>query len=223
GGAGPDVVRQSRYTLANLGKSFASVGGKAENVAKAQVYLTDGTTWAPFMHDWRGAFATPPALTVAEEGLFVPEGLLEIDVTGYIPRTGLATGPVGEPSGPAGAPPAFRVGDLLFASGRIAVDASGMVPLEATVHPTWPNYGSAIKLQTRWVLDRLAETFAAAGSDLSRACRANVFLTDLNHFEAMETVWREYFPEPPARTLVGSPGLGHPDALIAVDLIGLCG
>jgi enamine deaminase RidA (YjgF/YER057c/UK114 family) len=116
-------------------------------------------------------------------------------------------------------PSAFQVGDWVFTSGGIAVDEIGLVPLEATVHPTFPNYGSTIKLQTRYVLKKLAETLKVAGTSLDSTCRAAVFLTDMRYFGAMDEVWREFFTEPPARTVVATPSLGIPGAVIAIDLI----
>jgi enamine deaminase RidA (YjgF/YER057c/UK114 family) len=99
------------------------------------------------------------------------------------------------------------------------VDELGLVPLAATVHPTFPNYGSGIKLQTRYVLDTLITALKEAGTTLDQTCRAAVFLSDMSHFGAMNEVWKEYFPNPPARTVVETPSLGVRGALIAVDLI----
>lgn len=213
--AGPDVVRQSAFTIKNLTKSIEAVGGSAGHMAKAVVYLTESENHPAFKQHWRNAFDVHPSDMIVQQGLFVPEGLLEVDLTGYVNRPGVDAGPIGEPSERRG----FKVGGMVFASGRAAVDADGLVPLQATVHPAFPNYGVDIKLQTRYVLDELKETLAMAGSGLSRVCRANVFLKDLRHYVAMNDVWREYFPEPPARTVIGADWVGGKDALIAIDLM----
>src|SRR6202011_4438656 len=77
-----------------------------------------------------------------------------------------------------------------------------------------------VKLQTRFVLENLEKTFAAAGSSLDHVFKAQVFLTDLNDFHAFDEVWKEYFPVPPARTTVGTTGLLVKDTLVEIDLIG---
>ncbi len=149
----------------------------------------------------------------------MPGCLLEIDLTGYVSRPGLEAGPIGEDR-PARA---FRVGDLVFVSGRSAVDATGAIPPEASLHPEFPVYGSDIKLQTRYVLGRLAEDLSTAGSSLAEVAKATVFLADLKRFSAFEEVWREHFPTPPARTVVCTPGLTRPGALVEIDVIASLG
>ena len=70
------------------------------------------------------------------------------------------------------------------------------------------------------MLKNLARTFEAAGSSLDRIVKAQVFLEDLNEFNAFDEVWKEYFTTPPARTTVGTTGLLVKDAMIEIDLIG---
>ena len=93
------------------------------------------------------------------------------------------------------------------------------MPAEARKHPDFPFYGSDIKLQTDFILKNLARTFAAAGSSLEHVVKAQVFLTDLKHFAAMDEVWKQHFRVPPPRTTVGTSGLMIKDALIEIDLI----
>ena len=108
----------------------------------------------------------------------------------------------------------------MFAAGQLASDFKTGVPAEARKHPNFPFYGSDIKLQSHFVLNNLARTFAAAGSSLDHVVKAQVFLTDLNNFAAFDEVWREYFKVPPPRTTVGTTGLLVKDTLIEIDLIG---
>jgi reactive intermediate/imine deaminase len=115
---------------------------------------------------------------------------------------------------------AVLAGGMVFAAGQLASDFKTGVPAEARKHPSFPYYGSDIKLQTRFVLQNLARTFAAAGSSLDDVVKAQVFLTDLNDFAAFDEVWRELFKVPPPRTTVGTTGLLIRDTLIEIDLIG---
>ncbi len=114
---------------------------------------------------------------------------------------------------------AFRAGGLVFAAGQLPTDFVTGIPEQARTDPRFPFYGSDIKKRTRYVLDNLAKTFAAAGSSLDHIVKAQVFLEDLDEFNAFDEVWKEYFPTPPARTTVGTTGLLVKDAMIEIDLI----
>src|ERR1700687_264457 len=111
-------------------------------------------------------------------------------------------------------------GSLIFAAGKLASYFKTGVPAEARKHPTFPFYGSDIKLQAHFVLKNLARTFAAAGSSLEHVVKAQVFLTDLNDFAGFDEVWRQHFQVPPPRTTIGTTGLLIKDTLIEIDLIG---
>ena len=114
--------------------------------------------------------------------------------------------------------PATRAADLAFAAGHLASDFKQGVAPEARVDPAFPFYGASIKKQTRYVLENLARTFEAAGTSLSHVVKAQVFLTDLAHFNGFDEVWREFFPTPPPRTTIGTSGLLVPGCLVEVDL-----
>src|SRR5580692_6727880 len=88
---------------------------------------------------------------------------------------------------------AMVAGPLIFAAGQLASDFKTGVPAEARRHPSFPFYGSDIKLQTDFILKNLSRTFAAAGSSLEHVVKAQVFLTDLNDFAAFDEVWRQHF------------------------------
>ena len=147
------------------------------------------------------------------------EGMDTQTGTGYSPRVPRIDIPV--PSIPpplATYTPAARAGDLVFAAGHLASDFQQGVAPEARLDPAFPYYGSSIKRQTRYVLENLKKTFEAAGTALSHVVKAQVFLTDLVHFNGFDEVWREFFPTPPPRTTVGTSGLLVPGCLVEVDL-----
>jgi reactive intermediate/imine deaminase len=108
----------------------------------------------------------------------------------------------------------------VFAAGQIASDYQTGVPSVARRKPGFPYYGSDIKLQTRYILENLKQTFAAAGSSLDHVVKAQVFLTDLRNFNGFDEVWRDYFKAPPPRTTIGTTGLLVPGTLVEIDLIG---
>ena len=115
--------------------------------------------------------------------------------------------------------PAARAGNLVFAAGQLASDFKHGVAAEARLDPAFPYYGSAIKKQTRYVLENLAQTFKAAGTSLDHVVKAQVFHTDLMNFSAFDEVWKEFFGTPPPRTTVGTTGLLVPGTLVEIDLI----
>ena len=116
-------------------------------------------------------------------------------------------------------PRAVRAGNLVFASGQIASDNVSGVAAEARIDPAFPYYGSGIKRQTRYILDKLAKAFGTEGTGLEHCIKAHVFHTDLRNFDAFDEVWREYFPKaPPCRATVGMGGLLVPGCLLQVDL-----
>jgi 2-iminobutanoate/2-iminopropanoate deaminase len=99
---------------------------------------------------------------------------------------------------------------LVFVSGQIPVDPETNT-LEA----------GDIKAQTRRTLDNLQAILLAAGSSLREVVRIGVYLADLKDFDAMNEVFRKYFPEdPPARTTVGA---NLPKVKIEIDCIARLG
>ncbi len=87
---------------------------------------------------------------------------------------------------------ALKVGNLLFVSGHVPVDSKTMKVVSED-----------FSVQARHVLDGLKEILKAAGSSLQAIAKTTVFLTDMARFQEMNEIYKEYFPEPPARTCVG--------------------
>ncbi len=217
---GSAIKKQTRYVLENLKKTFEAAGTSLGHVVKAQVFLTDLAHFSGLDEVWREYFPTPPPrTTIGTSGLLVPGCLVEVDLTAAMAS---AAPRVVQSSGPrplANYSEAVVVGDLVFAAGQLASDFKTGVPREARVDPAFPYYGSDVKRQTRYVLENLARTFAAAGTSMDRVVKAQVFHTDLNNFFAFDEVWREFFPTPPPRTTIGTTGLLVKDTLVEIDLI----
>lgn len=219
---GSEIKLQTCYILENLKGTFAAAGSSLDHVVKAQVFLTDLKNFNGFDEVWRAYFKVPPPrTTIGTTGLLVPGTLVEIDLIGYVPGEGIEHKRIASsaPRPLANYSEAFRVGDLVFAAGQIASDFKTGVPPEARKEPAFPFYGSDIKKQTHYILRNLRATFAAAGCSLDDVVKAQVFLTDLEDFDAFDEVWREYFPAPPARTTVGTSGLLVPGTLVEIDLV----
>lgn len=88
-----------------------------------------------------------------------------------------------------------------------AVDADGLLFLSGQT-PLDPETGKlvagGIREQTAQCLANLFAVLRAAGLTPDHVVKANVFLTDMNDFAAMNEVYRAQFAEPfPARTTIG--------------------
>lgn len=220
-----NIALQTRYTLANMGRSLAAAGSSLANVVKAQVFMNDITQFAEFDEAWRDVFPVPPPrTTIGVPELLVTGTLLEIDLTAYVPRGGLAPELVrsGEEARPTANQEGLRVGDFVFAAGRLASDFKAGIAPEARVNPAYPHYASAIRLQTRYILNELARTFEAAGGSFEHVVRAQVWLADPADFPGFDEVWAETFgAAAPARTVVGTSALPVPGARVEIDLTGV--
>jgi reactive intermediate/imine deaminase len=219
---GSDIQLQTEFVLENLKKTFEAAGSSLDHVVKAQVFLTNLNDFAGFDQVWKRYFkVAPPRTTVGTSGLLVRETLVEIDLIGYVPRSGLKHEVIksGAPRPLANYSEAFTLGDFVFAAGQIASDYKTGVPAEARKHQNFPFYGSDIKLQATYILNNLKQTFEAAGSSIDNVVKAQVFLTDLKNFAAFDEVWKQFFKVPPPRTTVGTTGLLVKDALVEIDLI----
>ena len=101
-------------------------------------------------------------------------------------------------------------GTLVFVAGmtsRSEVDAS----------PVWPG---DMRAQIRQVCENIKAAVEAAGGTMDDICRVDVYIRNMEQFEAIHKVRREYFREPlPASTMVEIVKMTHPDYLIEINAI----
>ena len=87
---------------------------------------------------------------------------------------------------------AMRVGDFLFVSGQIPMDAA-----------TGELVSSGIQDETEKVMENLAAILNEAGMDFSHIVKSSIFLTDMKQFALVNEVYAKYFTEnAPARECV---------------------
>src|SRR5213075_1465350 len=100
-------------------------------------------------------------------------------------------------------------GRLVFISGMTARRADGTIA----------GVGD-IEAQTRQVCENLKSALEAAGGSLDDVCRVDVYVRNMEHFDAIHKVRREYFTAPaPASTMVEVTRMVHPDYLIEINAI----
>jgi 2-iminobutanoate/2-iminopropanoate deaminase len=86
---------------------------------------------------------------------------------------------------------AVRAGDYIFTSGQLGID-----PATKTLRPD-------VVSQTDQALDNLTAVLAAAGCSLADVVKATIFVTDLAHFQAINTAYGARFQaDAPARSTV---------------------
>ncbi len=111
-----------------------------------------------------------------------------------------------------------RAGDFLFVSGTSArlpnhqiagakVDALGATDLD-------------IEVQTRAVIDNIADILASEGAGLSDVVELCAYLVNMNDFAKYNAVYGSYFDyDGPTRTTVAVHQLPHPHLLIEIKAI----
>ena len=105
--------------------------------------------------------------------------------------------------------PGVRVGDLLFVSGNVAVDASGNLV-----------GGSDCEAQSRQVMANIRAIVEAAGGKMEDVAKITCFITDIASYPAYSKVRSETWPSsPPASSTVVVAGLVRPEFMVEVEAI----
>jgi 2-iminobutanoate/2-iminopropanoate deaminase len=100
-------------------------------------------------------------------------------------------------------------GKLVFISGMTARKADGTIA----------GIGD-IEAQTRQVCENIKAAVEAAGGTMDDICRVDVYVRNMEHFEKIHKVRREYFKSPaPASTMVEVSKFTSPDYLIEINAI----
>jgi enamine deaminase RidA (YjgF/YER057c/UK114 family) len=100
-------------------------------------------------------------------------------------------------------------GRLVFISGMTARRADGTIA----------GVGD-IEAQTRQVCENLKSAVEAAGGTLDDICRVDVYVRNMEHFDQIHKIRREYFKAPaPASTMVEVCKMTSPDYLIEMSAI----
>ena len=77
-----------------------------------------------------------------------------------------------------------------------------------------------IEAQTRQVCENIKAAVEEAGGTMADICRVDVFVRNMEHFDQIHKVRREYFPAPaPASTMVEVCKMTSPDYLIEINAI----
>ena len=109
-------------------------------------------------------------------------------------------------------------------SHAIAVEAKGRLVFISGMTARRPDGSIAgigdVEAQTRQVCENLKAAVEAAGGTMDDICRVDVYVRNIEHFEKIHRVRREYFKAPaPASTMVEVTKMVSPDYLIEINAI----
>lgn len=124
----------------------------------------------------------------------------------------ITTGNLRQPNGHFSQATAIEAkGKLVFVSGMTARKPDGTIA----------GVGD-ISEQTRQVCENIKSAMEAAGGTLDDVVRVDVYVRNMEHFEKIHEVRRQYFKAPlPASTMVEVTKMVSPDYLIEINAIGV--
>ena len=127
-----------------------------------------------------------------------------------MPKTQIVSPKLRQPSGHFSQATAIAArGTIVFISGMVARRADGTIA----------GVGD-IEAQTRQVCDNVKAAVEEAGGSMDDICRVDVYVRNMEHFDAIHKVRREYFKPPaPASTMVEVTKMTSPECLIEINAI----
>lgn len=109
--------------------------------------------------------------------------------------------------------PIVRAGDTLYVSGQTGSD-----PVTDKVA------SGGISNEVRQALEHVKRLVESEGASMAHVVKCTVFLTRMSDFEAMNKVYRTFFPDkPPARSTVQVAALPDPQAHVEIECIAVVG
>ena len=106
-------------------------------------------------------------------------------------------------------PGALRKGDWVFISNQNPENDKGKIP-------------ESLEAQTDVVMSKVAELLERSGSSLENAVKAEVFISNPNDFDAIDQIWKKWFPtNPPARFILPRSGMQAGDSKVEVSMMSL--
>lgn len=100
-------------------------------------------------------------------------------------------------------------GRLVFISGQTALDTDGNI------------VGAGdCDLQCRHALANIRTLLEEAGGSMNNVVKISTFITNIDNFDAFNTVRNEFFSDPyPTSTIVEISALGEPELLIEIEAV----
>jgi len=224
------IVGQTKFIYDRLAAELPQVGSSIDDILQVEQFIPHKIYADGYLNTSRGPGAMErgrPASAVVATGDLMPQGCV-VDPTGIavvrdraskeiLPETGGFHGSIRLPEfghsyeeeGPfnevvAGDAYVFTIGDQV-----LDWETGDLPPGVKVADYVW--WGSEIRNETEFLLDRLERYLARAGSTLEDVVHSTIYLYDIADFWEFDRAWRARFPnDPPARTVVAARGLGVP-------------
>lgn len=223
-----DMRVQTEQVFHNMNTVLREAGATPADLVQTHVTLPDWHAYQAYNEIYNRHIHFPfPTRSTLQGGLGREGLLIEIESTAALstPRLTIAAGapPQSAPNdeviyspqlapGNASYAPGVRVGNLLFISGQVSVDAHGQLVGAGDIYA-----------QTRQALTNLRTIVQLAGMDMADVVKTTVMLTDWRHYAAYNEVYRAFFTAPyPARSTIGG-SLARPGTLLEVEAIAVAG
>jgi reactive intermediate/imine deaminase len=204
-----DAKAQTKTILDNINATLKSAGSSLANAASMTVYLKNQSDFAAMNEVYRTYWTkNPPARTT----VFLPllnNGLVEIAAVA-VPDGGERV--VVNPSDWMVAPNPYsygiKSGNTLFLAGLISRNGKDNTAVKGDM-----------TAQTKTVMENGAAVLKAGGMTFADVVSSRIYVTDADAFQAMNAVYRTYFPtDPPARATVKA-NLTSPDYIVEVTMV----
>ncbi len=188
----PTIEGQTKQALANIGQILNAAGLEHKDTVFTNVYFLDpagykGPTYGKLNSVYKDAFRLGLAPSRASFAVAKLPSTISVEFTFIATRDRKNKGRVVPDSAgpsPTSSNGGVLDGDTLYTSGK-----SGN--------------GATIEEQMRDSLESIRGILRLAGMDLRHVVDAHVYLKDLSQMDAMNAVFKQYFPNnPPARTTV---------------------
>ena len=207
-----DIKAQTKQTLDNIGATLKAGGSSIANATSVLIYLRNAADFAAMNEVYATYWPKDPparATVVVPQPLANADGLIEISMIA-VPNGGerVVVHPSDWIKSPSPYSYGIKSGNTLFLAGLVSRNGKDNT-----------NVKGDVTAQTKTVLDNGAAILKEAGMSFADVVSARVFLTDDTTFQAMNTVYRTYFPSmPPARATVKA-GLTSPDYFVEISMV----
>ena len=217
-----DLARQATDVMENVGRILSEHGATFDDVVKINSYYVDGgqlDPWRRSLDACRAFFRSPGPVVTGIPLRWLPDGLvIKTDVIAMLGEDGrrLARRSVtGEEHISALAPAPFSLalqcGEMIYVSGQVSTDATGMV-LDA----------DALVPQTHTVMGQIRSLLAEFGLSMDEVVKVNAFFKSGGTAEELNDNLRvrsACFTEPgPATTGISLPALADQGLMIDVEV-----
>ncbi len=228
------VKAQARHIFRNISAIMEEAGSSIDNLVRIDQFTPEKKHIDGYLAT-RNEFITkdrPASTALQMEALTVADAVIEVDCIGVVPsgdlqKVALYTDKAAKPL--AGYSIGIKTGPYVFGAGASPTDfkgasaypgvaGTGLAP-KARVDPNfW--YGSPIKAQTAYDLEKLEAYLEAGGTSMKHCVKAQVYLSYMEDYYAFQELWRDYFGgNPPATTVVPVKGMGIHESRVEINVV----